>query len=371
MLATRPPATASRLPQHETVAPPLTGGARVEVCVAGTGLAGMMAAYLLARDRRSVMVIDEGPIGGAPGGAEVAHLASMIEQPYHHLARLHGEDASRLGAKSTAAALDSIEAIVRRERISCEFERLDGYAFGLPVEVEVRAARKAGVRGVEALSAPPIEGCAERPCVRYPAQALFHPPRFLAGLASATAREGGRIHCGVGIKAIQPHQPSSLLTTGGHRIDADMIVSRGPEARVSRIVNVIGLRIPRGCITRALYWDSSGPTRCARLRSVAGGGEVLLVGGEDSPAGLEAWARLHFPRAGDVVQRFTAGLPPPADLFAVVGSGETDSGSNYVCTSSWGTLLTRAAIAGMAIRDCIEGARTPWGDLYTGTHRLS
>ena len=354
MLATRLPVPARSAPlSHDLEAPPLTGGARVEVCIAGSGLAGTIAAYLLAHERRAVMLIDEGPIGGVAVGAEVAHLAERLEVPYHQLERLHGERATKLAAQGATAGIDALEAIVRRERIACEFERLDGYAFGLPAEDEARAAHRAGLRDVEALPAPPVDGVGARPCVRYPGQVHFHPLKLAAGVARAAMKEGARIHCGVGTKSIQPGNPATLLTTGSHRIEADVIVSRGADPRVPRVVQVIGLRVPRGAVARALYWDFSGPVRCARLRAHGSGGEVVLVGGEDTPQGLEAWARSMFPRAGDVVQRYTAALPAPADLFAFSG-GEAGATSTYVSTSSWGAFTTRAAIAGMVIRDFVE-----------------
>ena len=364
MLATRPP-TLARPSAHDLVAPPLTGGARVEVCITRAGLAGMVAAYLLTRERRSVMVVDDGPIGGAPTGAEVAHLASALEQPYAQLERLHGANGARLAAQSGHAALDALEAIVRRERIACEFERLDGYAFGLDAEEEARAARRAGVRGAEAVDAPPVEGIASLACVRYPAQAQFHPAKLVAGLTRATLHGGGRVHCGVGTKSIGGRDPACLVTTGGHRIEADIIVSQQPGARVARVVQVLALRIPRGAVARALYWDYAGPPRCARLRS-NGHAELLLVAGEEPAPALEAWARTHFPRAGEVVQRFTAGLPCASDLFALTGS-EGDANGHYVSTSSWGTAMTRATIAGMVIRDYVDGAGTRWDELYTAS----
>src|SRR6185437_9448842 len=124
----------SRFHSTELLAPPLTGGARVDVCIVGAGLAGMIAAYLLAREHRSVMVIDDGPIGGVQGGFEAAHLASVIEKPYAMVEARLGAAAARLAAQSYAAAIDALEAIALREHIACEFERLDGYLVASPFD---------------------------------------------------------------------------------------------------------------------------------------------------------------------------------------------------------------------------------------------
>jgi glycine/D-amino acid oxidase-like deaminating enzyme len=381
------PASTSQL-----LAPPLTQGARAEVCIVGAGLAGMIAAYYLCREKRSVMILDEGPIGGVQAGFEAAHLASVIEKPYSVLEGFHGTQAARVAAQSHAAAIDTIEAIVRREHIACEFERLDGYFFAGPggrrdkAELEFEAARRAGVDGVELLSAAPVDGVDWGPVVRYPGQAQFHPIKLLAGLARAIVRDGGRIHCGVRAKSIHAGRPATLVTSAGHRIEANAIVATHPlradgrlEARPApRMAHLIGLKIARGSITRALYWDTSEPTRCARLRSHgSGAGEVLLVGGEDPPGeenhaafeyyALEEWARRRFPGAGEVVQRFTGQAVQAPDVFAFASRADCDSDSVYVSTGDWGTAMTRATIAGLVVKDFIGGADLPWAELYMPT----
>lgn len=361
-------------------APTLTGGARVEVCIAGAGLAGMIAAYLLAREKRSVMVIDEGPIGAPQPGAEIAQLAGVLERPYRELEERYGDEGARMAAQSFSAAIDAIEAVVRRERIACEFERLDGYCLSSPadarseLEREVSAALRAGMSDVELAAAPPIEGADPSPCVRYPGQALLHPGRFAAGLARAITRDGGRIHCGVGVRAVEVDRVATLLTSAGHRVQADVVVTPGaaggaPAVPAGNAAHGIGLRVPRGAITRALYWDTRARC-CARLRSQGlRTADVLLVAGLGDEGGesarhesLERWARRNFRCAADVVQRFRGEMPRNADMFAFAGRDVADSESLYVCEGGWGTPVARAAIAGIVIRDFVEGARTPWAD---------
>ena len=369
---------------------PLSGGARVDVCIVGAGLAGMIAAYLLSRTGRRVMVIDEGPIGGLQGGFEAAHLASVIEKPYAAIEARQGRSAARVAAQASAAAIDALEAIAVRERIACDFERVDGYLVACAsdpsgtAEREFEAARRAGVAGVEILDAPPIDGAGWGACVRYPGQAHFHPAKFLAGLARAIQQNGGRIHCGVRCKSIEPGKPVLIVTGGGHRIEADTLVGSRPLRHDGaflappepRMAHMLGIRIPRGSVPHALYWESGEAARWGRLRTHgSGAGEVLLVAAEDPPGdddhtayrylALEEWARVRFPCAGEVVQRFTGQIVQTPDVFALAARGECDSQSVYVATSDWGTALTRGTIAGLVIKDFVEGVETmPWADLY-------
>src|SRR4026208_373275 len=92
----------------------------------------MPTAYLWARAGKSVIVLDDGPIGGGMTQRTTAHLVTALDDRYFELERLHGEDGARLAAESPAAAINAVEAIVQQEAIKCEFERLDGYLFVPP-----------------------------------------------------------------------------------------------------------------------------------------------------------------------------------------------------------------------------------------------
>ena len=75
------------LPSH----PPLTEDKAVDVCVVGAGIAGLTTAYLLARQGKSVIVLDHGDIGSGETGRTTAHLSNVIDDRYTEMERLHGE----------------------------------------------------------------------------------------------------------------------------------------------------------------------------------------------------------------------------------------------------------------------------------------
>src|SRR5687767_12356350 len=128
---------------------------RTDVCIIGAGIAGMTTAYLLAREGRSVVVLDDGAIGGGMTGRTTAHLTNAFDDRYAEMEKLHGEDGSRLIAQSHTAAIDKVEEIAREEEIDCGFERLDGYLFEPPNEStdvlndELKASHRAGLVDVE------------------------------------------------------------------------------------------------------------------------------------------------------------------------------------------------------------------------------
>ena len=107
----------------------LQTNAKSDVCIVGAGIAGMTTAYLLAREGKSVIVLDDGEVGGGMTGRTTAHLVTALTDRYFDLEGYHGGEGARLAAESHASAIDSIESIVSKEKIECEFERLDGFLF--------------------------------------------------------------------------------------------------------------------------------------------------------------------------------------------------------------------------------------------------
>ena len=87
---------------------PLKENIRTDVCLIGAGIAGMTTAYLLAEEGRSVVVLDDGPIGGGMTGRTTAHLTNAFDDRYVEMEKLHGEDGSRLIAESHTAEIDKV-----------------------------------------------------------------------------------------------------------------------------------------------------------------------------------------------------------------------------------------------------------------------
>src|SRR4029453_10696209 len=107
----------------------LAADTQADVCVIGAGIAGLTTAYLLLQEGKSVVVLDDGPVGGGQTQRTTAHLSNALDDRYVEIERLHGREGARLAAESHSAAIDRIAAVVARENIACDFERLDGYLF--------------------------------------------------------------------------------------------------------------------------------------------------------------------------------------------------------------------------------------------------
>src|SRR5450755_2772984 len=191
----------------EPAIPVLAKSIDADVCVVGAGIAGMTVAYLLAREGKSVVILDKNQIGSGETAYTTAHLSNVIDAGYREIEVLHGVKGARLVAQSHTAAIDQIESIVAEERIDCDFERLDGYLFSSAgnsrqkFQEELQAAKRAGLQ-VRRLKQAPID-FKLGPCLRFPRQAQFHPLKYLAGIARSIKRLDGRLFGGTEAKEIK------------------------------------------------------------------------------------------------------------------------------------------------------------------------
>ena len=388
--------------------PPRTS--RADVCVVGAGIAGLTTAYLLSREGKSVVVLDEGEVGSGQTGRTTAHLASALDDRFMEVQKIHGPDGSRLAYESHAAAIDRIEKIVAEEQIDCDFKRLDGYLFSLPtdgadfLDRELEAAHRAGFRDAKKYERIVLCGYETGPCLCFPRQARFQPMKYLAALAGAIGKRGGKIYTGCRVKDVQGADPDkhqsarAQIDDGPSEVLADaIVVATNTPAPINDWMGiytkqaayrtyVVGATVPKGSVDDALYWDTGDPYHYVRLesdRDRKGGHDLLIVGGEDHKTGqfpeaaapflaLEKWAREKFPMILEVTQRWSGQVQEPDDYVGFIGRATPHAKENvFVATGDSGMGMTHGTIAGILITDQIMGRANPWSKLYDPARKMS
>jgi Rieske Fe-S protein len=231
---------------------------------------------------------------------------------------------------------------------------------------------------------------------RFPNQAQLHPRRYLEGLADAIERLGGLVFTGPGgphVVEMHGGHGARVHTRDGRTVHASAIVLATNSPILDRVVlhtkqapyrtYVVALRVPRGSVERALYWDTADPYHYVRTHALDDLHDLLIVGGEDHKAGmpddpearferLRAWTRARFPSAGAVEHAWSGLVYEPNDGLAFIGRNPLDADNVYVCTGDSGQGTTHGTIAGLLITDVIQGRANPWIALYDpGRVRLS
>lgn len=376
------------VPGHTAIEP----GQHVDVCVVGAGIAGMTTAFLGAREGRTVIVLDDGPIGGGETGRTTAHLSYALTDRYFELEQMHGETGARLAAESHAAAIDLIESIVHSESIGCDFARVDGYLFQPPesdpeiLNREMDTLHRAGFHDVRLLDRAPLPGYDTGPCLVLPNQAQFHPMKYLAGLAAAIDKYGGRIYSrSFHVEKIEGDSPAKVTVRGGDMVTADSVVvaTNTPvndwvtihtKQAAYRTYVICGL-IPAGSVKKALFWDTADPYHYVRIQPIDQEHDALIVGGEDHKTGqaddtnsrfvsLERWARERFPPIESIEYRWSGQVMQSMDGLAFLGHNPGDEPNVYVATGDSGNGMTHGTIGGIVIGDLMQGRDNPWTELY-------
>jgi glycine/D-amino acid oxidase-like deaminating enzyme len=372
--------------------PPLSFDLTTDVCIVGAGIAGLTTAYLLLKEGHDVVVIDRERLGMNQSGLTTAHLSNALDDGYAELQRLHGEEGARLAAESHTRAIDEIERIVKEEEIDCDFTRTDGYLFLGPEEdvddlrEEMNAAREAGLADVELLSNAPVPLFNTGSCLHFPRQAQFHPVKYMLGLAHAIQKRGGKIFSHTAAVQIEGGYPGHVTTSQGFQINCDAIVMATNVPVNNRVTihtkiaayrsYVIGLRIPKGSMDKALLWDTEDPYHYLRVTPDPDSpDDILLIGGEDHRTGQEVhpeerfyrllqWAQNRLAVEPEPVYHWSGQIIEPIDGMAYIGRNPGDADNVFIVTGDSGHGMTHGTIAGMLLRDLILERENPWAELY-------
>ena len=385
----------------------------VDVAVIGGGIAGLTTAYLLSKSGKRVAVIEDGYIASGETGRTTAHITHALYDRYYNLEHKHGLDGARNAANSHTAAIDLIESIIREEKISCDFERLDGFLFLDPTDSketlnnELEATHRAGISTTEIVEKDPLQSFNTGPCIRFPNQAQFQPLKYLNGLQNSIIKNGRQIFTETHVQEVSS---DSIKTVDGFTLEAKNIViaTNAPIIdKTSKIYDkqdayrtyVIGARIKKGAIPTALYWDTGDqksenlvpPYHYVRIQKMDdeddnGNGtyDLLIVGGEDHQTGsfssddddiekrysqLESWTRERFP-IEEIEYRWSGQVMEPHDSTAFIGRNPGDNRNNiYIATGDSGNGITHGTIAGILLTDLILGKNNPWTILYDPSRR--
>jgi glycine/D-amino acid oxidase-like deaminating enzyme/nitrite reductase/ring-hydroxylating ferredoxin subunit len=371
-------------------APPLRANEHADVVVVGSGIAGMSVAYELASRGKDVVVVDRGPIGKGMTSRTTAHLSADCDDGFHEMIARRGAPLASAWYESQAASIDRIETHQRELAIACDFRRVDGHLFLAPetdsevLDREYEAARTVGMP-VFREQGVPFSGRASTPALRYPNQARFHPLKYLAGLAAAIRKAGGRFYAETIVQGVDEDENGVRVTTS----DSVTVHAKHAVVATNSPINdrfaihtkqapyrtyAMAFAVPAGGLADGLYWDTLDPYNYVRLQPGDDGEEILIVGGADHKTGeaddaparfadLEAWMRKMWPDLGRELNRWSGQVQETIDFSAFIGRNP-GSARTYVATGDSGQGMTHGAVAGLLISDLIFNGNASWTEVY-------
>ena len=372
--------------------PPLDGALEVDVAVVGAGITGATTAFLLAREGRSVALLEASAIAFGATGYTTAKLTVAHGLVYRDLVDSRGTEAARRYAASNREAIELVASLVAEHGLECDFERTfnlvyaesDGDA-ARAIRLEAEAARAAGVDAeLTSETELPYPVAA---AVRVDGQAQLHPWKYVAGLVRLVEGRGGRVFEETRATAVRSEGGSVVVeTTGGsvragHAVVATQMpfTDRGlffAKAHPVKSYLVAGAIDPEAA-PRGMHISVDDPVRSVRSAPADDGRRLLLVGGEGHTPGdgsdanaryerLERFARERF-GVEATEYRWSTHDFVPVDGLPYIGRLRGGEPRVLVATgfAKWG--MTKGTLAASILADEIAGRRNPYADLYDAT----
>lgn len=372
--------------------PSLNQSLQTDVCIVGAGIAGLLTAYRLQKNGRSVVILEKDLLGFNETAHSTAHVSNALDDRYSKLRKWHGREGARLAYNSHTAALELLENIITEENILCDFQRVPGFLFLSPqhdkriLDAELASAHDAGFFDAHLTPEPDEEFFEAGLCLKFPHQAQLDPVKLMRGLCEVILGRGGRIYIQTQGVKFQGGAESFVQTTSGHRVSCeDIVVATNVPINDWMTIHTkeaayrtyaIGIKIPPPKKAPALFWDTEDPYHYIRYAKDPGNGEpILIVGGEDHRTGqgvvpedcfsrLRDWAERRLKVEGEIIASWSGQIIEPMDGLAYIGRNPGDHNNIYIATGDSGHGISHGAIASMIISDLIVAGNHPWEHLY-------
>lgn len=357
---------------------PFPSDARFDHIVVGAGLTGLVTALLLARQGRTVAVLEGRTIGAVASGNTTGKLSLLQGTKLQKVRALNTPAVFQAYVDSQRAAFEWMRGYLTDAEVP--FQRLPAVTYAeTPDEVdavrrEYAAARAAGLPALLTDSAElPDRGHA---AVVLDGQVQFDPMEVLARLAADIRALGGVIVDDARVVHVSLGDPAVAHTERGS-VSADSIVFatgtppliRGlywakVEARRSYVVS---FRLPEAAVASATGMFLGAGDQPHSIRWHEGS---LLVGGSGHDVGrqptgfdpygeIEEWTRERWPGA-EPTHRWSAQDYTPSSRIPFVGSLPRGHGRAYLATGydKWG--MTGAVAAALLLEADLAGRREGW-----------
>lgn len=365
----------------------------VDVIVIGGGITGLTAGYLLKEAGFTVALLERDRIAGVDSGHTTAHVTRVTDRRLHEIAKMFGDDVARAVWDVGGAAIDQIAALVRNENIACGFHWVPGYLhapLGADAEGTERASRDlrdekatADRLAIAATLLSRIPGLGV-PGLRFPHQALFHPTRYLAALATRIDGDGSHVfeHANADEVLEKPLRVKSggVEISGGYLVlathnplvgHASMVGATLFQTKLSLYSSyALGARVRAGQFPEASFWDTSDPYYYLRVDR-RDGHDFAIFGGEDHKTGqepdtravydrLEAKFRSFAPEA-EVSHHWSGQVIETHDGLPYIGEATE---KQFIATGFSGNGMTFGTLAGLMAVDAVTKRKNPWRDLF-------
>lgn len=362
---------------QRTMFPKLQKDIKTDVAIIGGGITGLTVAYLMKRLGLRVIVVEKNLIGSGTTGGTTGKVTAQHGIMYQNLVRRLGKRKARLYAQANSEAVEEIESVIKREGISCGWEREDNFVFTTQAKsvshfkAEARTAAELGLPARFVTDVPlPFE---VKGVVKFTRQAKIHSLEYVHGLAALVDGDGSHVFEHSNITHIRDGHPQRIGTADATVTATDIIVATKVPAAplVARLAYALQEYPTTSYIVAGRFdgslkgmYISPDPDHYSILPVSLGKERLLLIGGGGHLPGLGSASKRYRELAAYAQKYF--GITSFAykwkamdyiayDHVPLIGKVYPWSEHMYTATGfqKWG--LSTSMVAAQLLRDAVLG----------------
>lgn len=378
--------------------PALDSDITTDVCIVGAGIAGITAAYVLAKEGVNVTVIEGSKIVSGTTGFTTAKITAQHGVIYDELTKIFGKTQARQYFDANQHALEQIKDWIDTLSIDCDFEERHAVLYAQTPEgveqlkKEKSAYEQLGIPGDLSTSKNELPFPVSE-TLTLPNQAQFHPVKYMYGLVKEAQNLGVTFHENTRAATLIHGENILIETMEGNKIKTKqvLVTSHFPFndkeglyfSRLSpQRSYVVCVKVPSVDLD-GMYINVEKPTRSIRTAKGEKGESYLIVGGEGHKTGqhedsshddstndryktLTQFAKQHFP-VESIDSHWSAQDYETLDRLPYIGEMTSGFSDVFVATGfdKWG--MTNGTIAGLLLADLAQNKFNSYTALYSPT----
>lgn len=364
---------------------PETDSADYEVIIAGAGITGLTAGYLLQKSGKKCLILEADHIGFGTTGGTTAHINNFFDAQYDQVISDFGEENAQLLAQTGPEVIAQIKSNIAENNIECEFAERDSYVFALDkdqtkkLDQMYEATQKVGIV-TERLDSNPFPIPFDT-IIKIKGQAQFHPLQYIQGLSEAFLKMGGTILCGKKVTEVAEKDKTVEVKTENFTYKTQNFIWATHVVPNMNRMNflaapyrsyVLAFTLLSDDYPEAQGADMEEPYHYYRTQEIDGkkyliaGGEDHKTGQEENPAqqfeNLENYVRQYFD-VDEITHRWSSQYYTPTDGLPFIGKSPGEE-HIYWATGFDGNGMTFGTLSGMMISDLINGKGNKYEKLF-------
>ena len=356
-----------------------------DVIIAGAGITGITAGYLLQKNGKKCLILEADNIGYGTTGGTTAHINTFYDASYDKVITNFGEDNAKLLAQTGPEVIAQIKSIIAEHQIECGFADRDSYVFSLDKEQSKKldkmfeATKKVGLP-TERLTSNPFPIPFDT-IIKIKDQAQFHPTKYIEAVSEEFLKMGGTISLGKKVMDVSEKENMvEIKTKNATYKTQDFIWATHVVPNMNRMnflaapyrSYVLAFTLQSDNYPEVQGADLCEPYHYYRTQEIEGI-KYILAGGEDHKTGqeknpdqrfenLEEYVRQFFD-VDEITHRWSSQFYTPTDGLPFIGKSPGDK-HIYWATGYDGNGMTFGTLSAMMISDLITGKKNKYEDLF-------